>query len=138
MCVKIQPRLHFTAVTPVKIVTSFYQLLSLISNKLSFFPSPLFCFCWIGYHFRSSGVSLPLVLGDVAHALFDLASAAARKPALCVCCSLTTPKCGLLINYSLLQNHLILLPHLQRSYFKGAGFWFFSTCSTAVDLCCCP
>lgn len=57
-------------------------------------------------------MSLPLVSGDIAHALFDLASAAARKPALCESCSLTTPRCGLLICYSLIQNHLILLLHL--------------------------
>lgn len=57
-------------------------------------------------------MSLPLVPGDIAHALFDLASAAARKPALCESCSLTTPRCGLLICYSLIQNHLILLLHL--------------------------
>lgn len=57
-------------------------------------------------------MSLPIVLGGVAHALFDLACAAARKPARCGSCSLTAPKCGLLVSYSLLQSHLILLLHL--------------------------
>lgn len=46
-------------------------------------------------------MSLPLVPGDVAHALFDLASAAARNPALCGC-SLTTPKRGLLVCYRII------------------------------------
>lgn len=78
----------------------------------SVFPSSLVLVLLDWLHFRSSGVSLPLVLGGVAHALFDLASAAARKPARCESCSLATTKCGVLGGYSLLQNHLILLLHL--------------------------
>lgn len=58
-----------------------------------FFPPPLFWLCWTGYHLRSSEVFVPLVLGGIADAVFDLASAAARKPALCESCSI--PKCGL-------------------------------------------
>lgn len=57
-------------------------------------------------------MSVSLVLGGIADAVFDLASAAAGKPALCESCSPTTPKCGLLVSYSLLQNHLILRLHL--------------------------
>lgn len=57
-------------------------------------------------------MSVSLVLGGIADAVFDLASAAARKSALCERCSPTTPSYGLLVSYSLLQNHFILQLHL--------------------------